>query len=208
VLAYNTGKVQPADLPRSVTELSEAKWRNRVGWVPTNGSFQAFVTGFRVQRGDAAARTWLRGVDGNGAKDYPNNLAAVQAVSSGEVDVALVNHYYLYQLRQQRGTVPVQNHFFPGGDAGSMINVAGAAVLSSSGKKELANRFIEYLLSQPSQQYFAQQTYEYPLRRDSTAQLPQDLPPITRIEAPNIDLSRLADLAGTLTMLRETGALP
>ncbi len=207
VAAYNTDKLRESDLPRSILDFTDPKWKGKVGWAPTNGSFQAFVTALRVQRGDDAARRWLREMKANNTKEYPNNTAALQAAASGEIEVALINHYYLYQLRQQRSNVPVRNYFFKGGDPGALVNVAGAAILTSADHKEQARRFIEYLLSPAAQKYFADETYEYPLIRQSVSIQP-DLLPLAQLEPPNIDLSRLADLEGTLKMLRETGVLP
>lgn len=52
VIDYNTKLVKPSQLPTSVKQLTEPQWRNKVGWAPTNGSFQAFVTAMRLLEGD------------------------------------------------------------------------------------------------------------------------------------------------------------
>ncbi|HWO93318.1 MAG TPA: extracellular solute-binding protein, partial [Dehalococcoidia bacterium] len=180
----------------------------RIGWVPTNGSFQAFVTGLRVQLGEDVARDWLEGIAANDPEEYPNNIAAVQAVADGEVDVAFVNHYYLFQIREDRGDVPVANHYLSNGDPGALVNVAGVGVLSSSDDQDLALEFVRYLLSTEAQQYFADETFEYPLSLTADVEPIADLPPLAELEPPDLDLSSLSDLEGTLEMLRETGVLP
>lgn len=206
VLAYSTERLTEADLPRSVTDLTEPAWAARIGWVPTNASLQAFVTAFRQLEGEDAASAWLEGIVANDPVVYENNTGAVEGVAAGEVDVALVNHYYLMQLLAENGPeYPVANHFFAGGDLGSLVNVAGAGILSSSERADAAAELVDYLVSEDAQTYFSEETFEYPLV-DGMAADP-GLPALDEIESPEIDLDRLADLQGTVELMREVGAL-
>lgn len=207
VVTYNTDAVGEADLPASILDFTDERWNGRIGWAPTNGSFQAFVTGLRVQLGDDAARDWLEGIEANDPQEYPNNTAAVEAVINGEIDVAFVNHYYLLRFKAERSDVPAENYYLGGGDPGALVNVAGVGVLDSSDERDLAIRFIEFLLSDEAQQYFADETFEYPLAQ-GVAALPANVVPLDQLQPPDIDLSDLADLEGTLEMLREAGVLP
>ena len=55
-VVYNTATIDPkTDLPESILGFTSPEWRGRVGWAPGNGSFQAFVTAFRVKWGEEAA---------------------------------------------------------------------------------------------------------------------------------------------------------
>ena len=65
----------------------------------------------------------------------------------------------------------------------------------------LAQQFIAYLLSRTAQTYFAENTYEYPLLIGVEAD--PRLKPLEEIETPDIDLSDLDDLQGTLELLDE-----
>ena len=207
VVAYNTQNVNPADLPDTIWGFTDPRWRGRIGWPPTNGSFQSFVTALRVLEGEERARQWLEAIKANNPKEYPNNIAAVQAVADGEVDVAFVNHYYLFRFLEERGpTFPVRNHYLRGGDAGALVNVAGVAILDTAGNRELAERFVAYLLSEDAQRYFAQETYEYPLVEGVPTH--EGLTPLSSLRPPQVDLSNLSDLRGTLDLLRSTGVLP
>jgi iron(III) transport system substrate-binding protein len=207
VVVYNPDKLREQDLPSSVMELTDPRWRGRLGWAPTNASFQAFVTALRVSRGEETARAWLNSMKSNGARSYPNNIAIVQAVAAGELDAGLVNHYYLYPFLEEQGeSYKARNYFFKGGDVGAMINVAGAGILTSSNNSAEARRFVEYLLDRYAQEYFANQTYEYPLA--DGVPISSDVPSLASLQPPSMDLSRLDDLAGTLKLLQETGVLP
>jgi len=206
VVVYNTERVRPADLPKSILDFTDARWKGRIGWAPTNGSFQAFVTALRVDRGEDAARAWLRGMKANGVVDYPNNTAIVEAVGAGEIDAGFVNHYYLYNFLKERGDgFKARNYFTAPGDVGTLVNVAGAGILRPS-KADGAKRLLEYLLSESAQRYFAEQTFEYPVI--AAVKPSADLQPLAEIRPPALELSRLEDLRGTLKLLRESGVLP
>ncbi len=206
VLVYNTEALAEEALPTSILDLANPEWAGRVGWAPTNGSFQSHVTALRLLLGDDATRTWLEAMVANGSVPYENNTAVVQAVIDGEVEVGLVNHYYLYGFLADNPDVPAANYFFPGGDPGALVNVAGAGVVSTSDQPGLAQRLILYLLGNTAQEYFSAETYEYPLVEGIEPSV--ELKPLAEIEVPDLDLSNLSDLQTTLELLSETGALP
>jgi iron(III) transport system substrate-binding protein len=202
--AYTTTK--DLDLPSSILDFIDPAWSGRIGWVPANGSFQAFVTALRVIEGEDAARDWLEGIIANEPVAYPKNTAAVEGVAAGEVDVAFVNHYYLLRLLAEHGEdYPVAQAFFGGGDPGSLVNVAGVGQISATDQPEGSLTLVEYLLGDEAQRYFSESTFEFPLIEGVAAD--PRLPTIESIEAPVVDLSALADLKGTVELLREVGAI-
>lgn len=205
VLVHNTDLVP--DPPASIWELTDPQWRGRIGWAPTNGSFQAFVTALRVLEGDARAGEWLQAIRKNNARVYPNNRSIVDAVIRGEISVGFVNHYYLFQFADQHGTdLPARNHY-TSGDAGAIVNVAGVGVLRSSANQDAALRFIEFLLSESSQQYFTDNNFEYPVLVTDNVRTNEQLPPLHRLNVPDIDLTNLKDLEGTLELMQKVGVL-
>ncbi|MBI3953270.1 MAG: iron ABC transporter substrate-binding protein [Chloroflexi bacterium] len=206
-VVYNTRRLSEADLPDDIWDFTDPKWKGRIGWAPTNGSFQAMVTGMRALWGEEKTRQWLRGIRANNPKEYRNNTAIVQAVGAGEVEVGFPNHYYLFRFLQEQGEAfPARNYHPRAGGPGAMILVAGAGILNTSRNQEAALRFLEFLLSPVAQQYFAGQTFEYPVVPGVTTH--RTLVPLAQIKSPNIDVTGLADLKGTLNLLRETGVLP
>ena len=207
-IIYNTEAINPAtDLPPSILDFTAPEWRGRVGWAPRNGSFQTFVTALRLQLGDDAAREWLEGIRDNDAVDYPNNTTIVTAAAAGEVDVGFVNHYYLERFLEEHGQgFGARNHFIGNGDPGALVLVAGVGILAPSENQDIAEAFVEFLLSAPAQTYFSQQIKEYPV--SAGVQPVGDLPPMASLDPPDVDLGNLNDLEGTLRLLRETGVLP
>jgi iron(III) transport system substrate-binding protein len=136
VIVYNTDAVETSELPDSVKDLTAGEWKGKVGWAPTNGSFQAFVTAFRELEGETAAGQWLKDMKANGVKEYNDNAAIVTAVAAGEIELGLVNHYYLYGFLKDQGEgFKARNHFTAANDVGSLVNVAGVGVLKSSSRR-------------------------------------------------------------------------
>jgi len=205
VLAYSSTRVAKSDLPASVFDLTDRKYRGRVGWAPTNASFQAFVTAMRKTHGEQATRAWLTGMIENGAQAYPKNTAIIQGIAAGEVDYGLPNHYYLFRFKAADKHYPVEQTSFEAGDIGNLVNVAGVGILKTSTHRDAARAFVAYLLSAKAQQYFASETYEYPVIVD-VIQSPK-LQPLESLRggAPAVDLDSLEDLKGTLELLAEVG---
>lgn len=197
---------EDVELPETILDFTDPAWSGRIGWAPANGSFQSFVTALRLTEGEDAARAWLEGILANDPVDYASNTAAVEGVAAGEVDVAFVNHYYLLRLLAEHGDdYPVAQLFLQDGDVGALVNVAGVGLLASSDQPAAATRLVDYLLSEDAQDYFATETYEFPLV-EGVAPDPR-LPDLGSIETPVVDLSALADLQGTVELLREVGAI-
>jgi iron(III) transport system substrate-binding protein len=207
VVAYDKRELTDDELPESIFDFTDPAWKGRLGWSPTNGSFQAFVTAMRVLEGEDATREWLEGIVANEPRVFDGNIPIVQAVADGEIDAGFVNHYYLLRFLAEQGeSFPVGNHFMSGDDPGALVNTAGVGLLASSDAKENARRFIDFMLGEESQRYFAEETFEYPLVEGIDP--PANTPPLSDIDTPPIDLSSLSDLQGTLRLLSETGALP
>lgn len=205
VVVYNTETLSEADLPDSIFGFTDPEWSGRIGWAPTNGSFQSFVTALREIEGEDRAREWLEGIEANEPSVYEGNNPALDAVIAGEVDVAFINHYYLMQRLVEDPDAPAANYFLTDGDPGALVNVAGAGILDTSENSEAARELVEYLLSTDAQEYFATETKEYPLLEG--VEPDADLPSLEEIGTPEIDLSDLSDLDGTLELLQEVGIL-
>ncbi|MGY1577820.1 iron ABC transporter substrate-binding protein [Streptomyces sp. MN13] len=206
-MAYNIDQVAEKDLPESVFDLIRPEWKGKVGVAPANGSFQAFVTAMRVEHGEERTREFLDGLKANDAQIREGNGQIVADVDSGTLATGLVNHYYVYELAKEKGTtvdaLEAKNHFFPNGDIGALVNVSGVGVLKGSGDDPGARAFVDFLLGERAQTYFARETYEYPLVAD-VASAP-GLPELSSLRTPDIDLGDLGDLRTTIEMIKESG---
>lgn len=206
VVVYNTEELSEADLPASILDYTDPQWKGRLGWAPTNASFQSFVTAMRLSAGEEAASAWLSGIQANEPKVYANNTAVLEAVGSGEISVGFINHYYLFRKLAEVGdSYPARNYFFDNGDIGGLVNVAGVGILKTAQHPTAATAFVEFLLNEEAQTYFAEETEEYPLLSGVAAD--PILPPLESLNTPAIDLNSLSDLQGTLALLQSLGIL-
>ena len=206
-VVYNSRLLKESDLPDDMFGFADPKWKGRIGWAPANASFQAMVTAMRAVWGEELTRRWLEGIQANDPKVYPKNTPQVAAVAAGEIDVGLVNHYYLFRFLAEEGeSFPARNYHPRSGGPGAMVLVSGAGVLSTADSPETAEKFLSFLLSEVGQLYFTTQTFEYPLVKG--VKTPSLLVPLEQLNIPNIPARNLADLAETQQLLRETGVLP
>jgi iron(III) transport system substrate-binding protein len=205
-VVYNTDKLTPADLPADIAGFTDPQWAGRIGWAPSNGSFQAMVTAMRVLWGEEQTRSWLEGIQANEPVVFEGNAPIVEAVAAGEIDVGFVNHYYLFRFLAEQGEAfPARNHFFNNGGPDSLVMVAGVGRLAAGKNEANALTFIKYLISPAAQQYFTENTSEYPVIDGVAA--PEGLTPIEELNSPAIALTDLADLQGTTQLLQDTGVL-
>ncbi|WP_091435642.1 iron ABC transporter substrate-binding protein [Micromonospora yangpuensis] len=210
VLAYNADKVTEAELPASVFELTDPKWKGKVGVAPTNASFQAFVTAITVQHGEARAKEFLAGLKANDPQIRDGNGKILEDVIAGTVPVGLINHYYLGEVAKEQGatvdSLKAKLHFFAGGDTGGLVNVAGVGVLKRAADNPDAQAFVDYLLGPEAQAYFAEQTFEYPVVDGVTG--PAGVPALAELQVPQIDLNDLDGLESTITLIKDSGLVP
>ena len=206
-VVYNTDALTPDDLPDDLEGFTDPKWKGRLGWAPTNASFQTMVTAMRSMWGDQRTVQWLENIQANDPKVYPKNTPIVSAAASGEIDVGLVNHYYLHRfLAEQGDSFSARNYHPPAGGPGAIVMVSGVGILEESNNKNNAQKFIDYLLSDISQKYFVEETYEYPLA--SGIPVAGGVSPLSEINNPDLSSSALSDLEGTQALLREAGIIP
>jgi iron(III) transport system substrate-binding protein len=206
-VVYNTERLTEADLPDDIFDFIDPKWKGRIGWAPGNASFQTMVTAMRSLWGEDKTLQWLEGIQANDPNVHPKNTPQVAAVAAGEIDVGFVNHYYLFRFLAEQGeSFPARNYHPRAGGPGATIMVAGAGILEASKNKEPAKKFLEFMLSTVGQQYFAAQTFEYPLVEGVTT--PHVLVPLSEINQPNIPSKDLANLRSTQDLLRKAGVIP
>ena len=204
VIAYDPEQVPAAEVPQSVFDLTDPKWRGQVAIAPTNASFQAFVTAMRVSQGDDVTKQWLEGLVANDVQIYEKNGLILDAVDTGQAQLGLINHYYWYEKAAEVGAdaMRAQIAFAKPDDPGSLVNVAGVGMLADTPN---ATKFVEWLLSPQTQQWFVENTWEYPLLPSVAAA--EGLPPLDTLRGPDVPLAELADLPGTLVMLEDVGLI-
>jgi iron(III) transport system substrate-binding protein len=206
VVAYNTESLTERDLPDTIFGFTDSRWKGKIGFPPTNASFQAFVTAMRLSAGEERTRQWLEAIKDNDPKLYEKNLQTVEAVGRGEIEVGLVNHYYLFIAKEEDPNLPVENLYLKGEDPGALVSAAAVGILESSDNQEDAERFVEFLLSEQGQRFYAEEAEEaeYPLVEGVEPK--RGLPPLDELQGPDVELDRFGrELERTLQLLNEVG---
>lgn len=207
VLVYNVDEIDEADLPQSVFDLTDERFRGQVAIPATNGSFIDWFSVFRAEAGDDVASQWLNDMVANDAVRYDNNRSIVEAASRGEILMGLVNHYYNYQEAIALGDDHRAANFdMAADDIGGLLIVTAASVVEGSELAEEGNELIQYLLTPEVQGYITNETFEYPLAADVDPN--PDLAPLNSLEAGSIDFDALGgDFQRTTEIIEASGIL-
>ena len=208
VIVFNTDELSAAEVPDSVFDLTDPKWKGRIGVAPTNASFQAFVTAMRLDVGDDRTKEWLEALKENDPKFYEKNTPIVEAVAAGEIEVGLVNHYYLYLVKEEQPDAPIENKYLPGDDPGALVSVAGAGILDGAEHADAAERFVEFLLADEQQRFYTEEAEEAEIPLVAGIEPKEGVPTLDELagRGPDVDLSSFGgELEKTLELLNETG---
>lgn len=169
VMIYNKDSIKPDDV-RNYEDLAGPRLKGQVcsrsGAHPYNLSLLASLI---VHLGEQKAEEWAKGVVANFARQPKGgDTDQIKAVAAGECGVAISNSYYLVRL--MRSTKPEDRKImekigivWPNQQAqGVHINISGGGMLKTAPHKESAVKFLEYLVSDEAQRYFADGNNEWP----------------------------------------------
>jgi iron(III) transport system substrate-binding protein len=191
VFVYNTSRLQPDQLPKSMLDLQQPQWKGRWGGAPAKADFQAIVSALLQLEGDQVTAQWLAGMKTN-AVIYNDNIATMKAVNAGEVDGGIIYHYYWFrdQAKTKEGSGNTALHYFKNEDPGAFVSLSGGGVLESSNKKNEAQQFIKFITGKAGQEVLEKgASFEYPVGSDVPAN--PALPPLDSLQAPAVDPSTL-----------------
>ncbi|HEX7297610.1 MAG TPA: iron ABC transporter substrate-binding protein [Solirubrobacteraceae bacterium] len=206
VLAYNKDDVRASELPRSIMDLAQPRWKGKVGYSPTGADFQAIVSAVLALEGESATKAWLDGLAKNGVA-FQGNTRVMKAVDDGRVPVGIIYHYYWYQDQAESGENSSHTalHFFGNQDPGAFTSVSGAGVLASSKHQPEAQELVRFLTGKAGQEVLANSTaLEYTVGSDVPAN--KALKPLAELDAPAVDPGKL-NSAQVITMMQDAGIL-
>ena len=207
VIMYNTNLVKEDELPRSVLDLTDPKWKGQVGAAnSTNGSMQGQVVAMRSLLGEQKTEEFLKGLVSNDTKFFGGHTDVRKAVGTGELKLGLVNHYY-YQLSKAEGApvgivYPDQGE----GEMGLLVNSTNGAVVKDGPNPTVAQAFMDFLLTRGGQKLFAELNYEYPIVKD--VPLAEGVQPLEKFRLADLKLKTLADEIEAGKALMEKAGLP
>ncbi|GAA5018867.1 iron ABC transporter substrate-binding protein [Terrabacter aeriphilus] len=206
VLVYDKRKVQENQLPASMLDLAKPEWKGRWAASPSGADFQAIVSALLELKGEAATNEWLTAMKTN-AKIYKGNSTAMKAVNSGEVDTALIYHYYYYgdQAKTGENSGNVGTHYFKNQDPGAFVSVSGGGVLKSSKHAADAQKLLAFITGKSGQEVLEKGTsFEYAVASDVPSN--PALVPLKDLQAPTVDPAKL-NSATVTDLMTQAGLL-
>ncbi|MFL6796179.1 MAG: iron ABC transporter substrate-binding protein [Xanthobacteraceae bacterium] len=191
VFAYNKNKLIPAQLPRSLLDLADPAWKGRWGASPAGADFQAIVGALLELKGEAVAASWLKAMKQN-VVPFRGNVAALKAVNSGEIEGAVIYHYYYFgdQARTGENSKNTALHYFRNQDPGAFVSVSGGGVLASSKHPAEGQTFLKWVTGKSGQEILRNgDAHEYAV--GVGAQSNAKLVPLADLQAPAVNPSNL-----------------
>lgn len=206
VFAYNTEKLNEDTLPKTMAELADPAWQGRWAASPGGADFQAIVAAYLSLEGEEATAAWLKGMKDN-AVIIRGNRAAMAAANNGEIDGALIYHYYWFgdQAGTKESSANVALHYFKNQDPGAFVSISGGGVLASSAHKDDAVAFLKFVTGPEGQAVLRDgDSFEYAIGVDQQANAA--LVPLADLEAPQVDPTQL-DNAKAAELMTAAGLL-
>lgn len=191
VLVYDKAKLTEDQLPKSMVDLANPEWKGKWAASPSGADFQAIVAALLELKGEAATEEWLKGMKEN-FKAYKGNSTAMKAVNAGEIDAALIYHYYYYgdQAKTGENSKNVTPYYFKNQDPGAFVSVSGGGVLKSSKNAAAAQEFLKFITGKKGQEVLKNGTsFEYAIASDVPAN--DKLVPLKDLQAPTVDPAKL-----------------
>jgi iron(III) transport system substrate-binding protein len=206
VLVYDKKKLSADKLPKSMLDLAKPEWKGKWAASPSGADFQAIVSALLELKGEAATQEWLKGMKEN-AKAYKGNSTAMKAVNAGEVDAALIYHYYYYgdQAKTGENSNNVTPFYFKNQDPGAFVSVSGGGVLKSSKNAAAAQAFLKFITGKKGQEVLQKGTsFEYAV--GSGVPSNDKLVPLKELQAPTVDPAKL-NSAKVTELMTQAGLL-
>jgi iron(III) transport system substrate-binding protein len=210
VMVYNTNKLTRSELPTSIMQLADPKWKGKIEIAPSETDLWPVIDSVAKSYGDAAALSWLKGLKANaGANDnVPDNETLTSDVSQGITDLAIINHYYFYRLEAEvgKGSVHAAIAYFAPHDPGYVEDISGAAIVKSSPHKAAAEKFLEFITSAAGQSILAHsESFEYPIHPGIAAN--PELKPLSSLQPTSFTPAELGTGLEAQQLLREAGLI-
>jgi iron(III) transport system substrate-binding protein len=206
VFAYDKTKLTEDKLPKSLLDLAKPEWKGRWAASPSGADFQAIVGALLQLKGEEATAAWLKGMKENFTA-IRGNSTAMKAVNAGQIDGAVIYHYYYFgdQAKTGENSKNVSLHYFKNQDPGAFVSISGGGILASSKHKQQAQAFLKWVAGKGGQKILRDGTsFEYAVGKDEASN--KALVPLADLQAPKVEPTELNN-AKVTDMLTAAGIL-
>lgn len=196
---YVKGKVKAEELS-TYEALADEKWKNRI-CIRSSGNIynQSLVASMIANNGVEKTQAWADKFVANLArKPKGGDRDQIKAAAAGECDIAIANTYYFGNMingkdEKQNKAAAAMAIFWPNqADRGAHVNISGIAMTKAAKNKANAQKLMEFLVSEESQNWYAQVNYEYPVIE--SGDWSETLKGWGEFKADSLNLSKLGNL--------------
>ena len=148
ILLVNTKRMPKEQRPQSILDLTDAKWKGRIGMAkPLFGTTATHAACLFAAWGDEKARAFFDALKANEVKILSGNKQVAQAVSSGEIDFGITDTDDAYEEIQAARPVEIIYPDQGVGQIGTLYIPNTLAVIKGSPHAAEARRLVDYILS-------------------------------------------------------------
>jgi len=206
VIIYNPKLIAERDLPASILDLTQPRWKGKFAYAPS-GAFAATAAYLIATIGPDKTLAWLKGIKANGVNEQKNGKVR-DTVEAGQHPFGLTNHYYWWILAEERGgsaKMTSRLHYFAHPDAGGLLLASGAAIPKAAAHQREAQRFLAWLASPTGGQKLiaSNPSAQYPVAKGVVSTV--GLQPLSRLRAPKTDSSEFANMDKAKQLMIEAG---
>lgn len=219
VIAYDTRKLDRAEVPRTLRDLAEPRWTGKVGMArPIFGTTVGHMATLVSLWGEEPTRQWLESMEANGLRLYDGNSSVVRAIADGEIELGLTDTDdvwvaqregwpvgLVYETREIEGSVPATSEsVWPLASFGAIVIPNTAAKVAGGPNSAEAEALLDFLTSEACERLLmTSDARNVPLRPEAAGELFERYPE-TRIDPPaDIDLEEAAESIDTARRLVE-----
>ena len=185
VLAYNTSVIDEADAPQSWTDLTDARFRDKIVMPDPAVSGAAAYNATVWMNNDELGEDWLTALGENAPMIAASNGPTSQEIAGGGHPVGVVVDYLVRDLAAQGS--PVKEVY---ATEGSPYITEPIAVFADSKSQSAAELFINFVLSKKGQELAVEQNYLPIIDGVGT---PGEAPELDDIALMDADLQTLTD---------------
>ena len=201
-IVYNKDKIKPEQLS-TYEDLADEKWKGRLCLRTSKKVYNQSLVAMLISRhGEQKASEIVTGwVNNLALPPFSNDTKTMQAVSSGQCDVAIVNTYYFGRLESKDPQINLALFWPNQQSSGVHVNVSGAGITKHAKNKKAAQQLLEWLVSDKAQSMLAGLNMEYPV--NPAVAIPQQVQNWGEFKADDINLSEAGRLQANAVKLMD-----
>lgn len=190
VLLVNKKRVPPGEMPKSIRDLADSRWKGRTAIAnPLFGTTTMHVAALASVWGDERLRAFLDALRSNDVRVASSNGEVRRLVAAGEVAFGLTDTDDANEALKDGADVEV---VYPDQDGEGTLLMPTAVVLIAGPNRENGKRLVDYLVSADVERQMSQAAAHMPLR--PSVPLPPSLRSVSQLRAMKVDYAHLGDV--------------